>query len=315
MKNTFVVDKFNLNFEKPENSIYVSYSQFSTFSKCQLQWKLKYIDKIKEDEPSIHAVFGTSMHNVIQYWLQVLYNETVKKADSLDFKEMLLTELKQNYASDVEKYQRHFSNKEQLTEFFIDGYETLQYLRKKRKIYFDRKNEQLIGTEIPIQIATDEKRPNVLLIGFLDLVILDLRTDTFKIWDLKTSTKGWSKWDKEDKVKTSQLLLYKLFFSKQYNIPIEKVNVEYLILKRKIDEDSLWPQRRVQTFSPSQGSISYNKVQRDFQVFLDSCFLPDGSYNTMFNYKAIAGKNGWNCKFCEYRDRNDLCPKQDRLNV
>lgn len=315
MKNTFNVDKFNLNFEKPKDSTYVSYSQYSTFSKCQLAWKLKYIDKIKEDAPSIHAVFGTSMHNVIQYWLQVLYTETVKKADSLDFKELLLTELKQNYAADVEKYQKHFSNKEELTEFFVDGYEGLQYLRKKRTTYFDRKNEELIGIEVPVQISTDETRPTVLLIGFLDIVIRDKTSNVFKIFDLKTSTKGWSKWDKEDKIKTSQLLLYKLYFSKQYNIPIEKVNVEYLILKRKIDQDSLWPQRRVQTFSPSQGNISYNKVQKDFQSFLDVCFLPDGSYNAAFNYKAIAGKNGWNCKFCEFRDRTDLCPKQNRFTI
>jgi len=314
MKSTFINGNFEqINIEKPENSIYVSYSQYSTFQSCQMQWKLKYIDKFKDDIPSIHAVFGNAMHNTVQNWLKILYTDTVKSADALDFKEILLSELKNNYAADVEKYQRHFSTKEELTEFFIDGLETLQYLRKKRKVYFDRKHEELIGIEVPILIPVDDNRKNVLLMGFLDVVIRDKFKSKFKILDLKTSTRGWTKWDKENKTKTSQLLLYKIYFAKQYNIPIDEIEVEYLILKRKIDEDSLWPQHRTQSFAPSQGSISYNRVARDFQKFIDSCFLPDGSYNRLYAYKAISGKNGWNCKFCPFKDNYDLCPKENRI--
>lgn len=311
-KETFIVDKFHLPLEKPTNATYISYSQYSNYQKCPRSWKLKYIDKIKESVPSIHAIFGTSMHNVIQNWLQVMFMETVKKSEELNFDSMLLQEIKNNYAKDVEKYQRHFSTKEELTEFYLDGLETLKYLRKKRKVYFDRQHQELIGTEIAILIQPDLSRPNVYLNGFLDIVFKDKKGSKFYILDLKTSTRGWKDWDKKDQTKTDQLLLYKIYFSRQYNIPIDQIDVQFIILKRKIDEDSMYPQRRVQTFNPSQGSISYNKTLKSFEAFINQCFLPDGSYNTEREYLAIS-KEGWNCKFCEFKDREDLCPKSNRL--
>lgn len=312
-KASFVISEFDLNLEKPNNCIYISYSQYSQYQKCPLSWKLKYIDKFKIDEPSIHSVFGTSMHNVIQSYLQVLMNETVKKSDELDFDKMLLTELKQNYASDVQKYQKHFSTKEELTEFYIDGLETLKWLRRRRKEYFDRKHWELVGIELPLLLPPDETRSNVILVSYLDIVFRDKNTKKFYIFDLKTSRKGWSQWDKKDETKIDQLLMYKLFFSRQYNVPIESVEVEFYILKRKIEEDSMYPQKRVQTFKPSQGSISYNRTMKNFQKFIDHCFLPDGSYNGLASYKPMAGKNYFNCKFCDFKNREDLCPKQNRI--
>ena len=49
---------------------------------------------------------------------------------------------------------------------------------------------------------------------------------------------GWNKWQKRDKNKTQQLLLYKQFYSQQYNHPVDKIEVEYFIVKRKLFEKS-----------------------------------------------------------------------------
>tara|TARA_R110000868_G_scaffold9099_4_gene46046 strand:+ start:609 stop:1556 length:948 start_codon:yes stop_codon:yes gene_type:complete len=315
MKATYIVDKFDLKIEKPENAKFVSFSQFSSFKKCEHYWKLCHIDKLRDKEDTIHTVFGTAMHNVVQHWLQVLYTKTVKEADALDFKELLSTDLRDQYMIAVEKMGRHFSTPEELSEFFSDGLLTLEYLRKKRTEYFDRKNEELIGTEVPLLIVPDSSKPNVYLMGYLDIVLRDKITGKIKMPDLKTSKEGWKKWDKDDKVKTSQVILYKIYFSKQYNVPEEDIEGSYLILKRKLYEDSLYPQKRTQTFSPPQGSISRNQVQREFQKFLDACFLPDGSYNTLYQYRPITGRNCFNCRFCEFRDREDLCPTDKRITL
>lgn len=314
IKASYILEKFQQEkTQKPENCIYISYSQYSSYQKCPQQWKIKYIDKVKEYTPSIHTVFGTSMHNVVQHWLQVLFTKTVKESEALDFPALLLNELKVNYAADVEKLGNHFSTKEQLTEFYLDGLETLKYLRKKRTNYFDRKNQELVGTELPIYFAPAEDKPNVVLMGFLDIVLKEKKGSKFFIPDLKTSGKGWNKWDKADQTKIDQLLIYKLYFSKQYNIPIEEIEVEFIILKRKIDPDSLYPQKRVQTFKPSQGSISCRKTLKSFEAFITACFLPSGEYNSMFNYPAKMGKNEFNCRFCDYKDRIDLCPTENRI--
>lgn len=313
MKATFIHEKYDLNLERPKNSIYISYSQYAQFQKCPKSWKLKYIDKHKIDEPSIHAVFGTSMHTVIQQYIHTLYSSTVKASDALNFEEMLLNEIKKNYALDCEKYKKHFSTKEELMQFYVEGLEALKFLRKKRSMFFDKKDWELIGIELPLVIAPDKKRGSVTLLSYLDLVFRKKRENKFLILDLKTSTRGWNDFAKKDQTKTNQLLLYKIYFAEQYNIPVDQVEVEFYILKRQINEDSMYPERRIQTFKPTQGSITVKKAKESFQKFIDSAFLPDGSYNIETYYPAIAGNLGNNCRFCDFRDRDDLCPFKERI--
>ena len=114
------------------------------------------------------------------------------------------------------------------------------------------------------------------MVGYLDIVILDEFTNTLKIYDIKTSTMGWNKWMKKDENKTQQLLLYKQFYSKQYNHPIDKIEVEYFIVKRKLYENLDFPQKRVQKFSPASGTVSMNKVARRLDSFLDGAFTESG---------------------------------------
>ena len=49
-------------------------------------------------------------------------------------------------------------------------------------------------------------------VGFIDLVMKDTRNGRFKVIDIKTSTKGWNKYVKQDKIKSDQILLYKKVF-------------------------------------------------------------------------------------------------------
>ena len=56
---------------------------------------------------------------------------------------------------------------------------------------------------------------NVLYNGFLDVVMYHEPTNTFKIIDIKTSTRGWREKEKKDENKQFQLILYKHFFSEQ----------------------------------------------------------------------------------------------------
>ena len=63
---------------------HISYSQLSSFENCPKQWYLTYVKNLAPYKPSIHAVFGTAMHETIQTWLDVLYNDTIKKANEMD---------------------------------------------------------------------------------------------------------------------------------------------------------------------------------------------------------------------------------------
>ena len=279
----------------------ISYSQYSQWSNCPHKWKLNYIDKLSQFTDSIHTMFGTSMHEVLQTYLTVMYNDTVKMADALPLQEMLLHRMKYNYTTIMEKNGGvEFCTQADMEEFYQHGLVILEWFKKKRANYFSKKNYELVGIEVPINYDL----PNdIKFIGYMDVVIYDNFRDRYKIIDIKTSTMGWNKYMKGDKNKTDQLLLYKQFYGAQNDIPLDKIDVEYFIVKRKLYEKVDFPQRRIQTFSPANGKPSINKVMNNLNQFIDESFI-NGEYNTEHTYIKQPSKK--NCRFCEF-NQTEYC--------
>ena len=278
----------------------ISYSQLSMFSECPQRWKLNYIDKVTESEPSIHLLFGTAMHEVIQTWLEVMYHDSVKNANKLNLEQRLHDKMMELFKQGKEEYGKNPCTLEEMREFFQDGVNILDFLKKRRADYFSKRGYKLIGCEVPIDV---DLKKNVNIVGYLDLVILDEHTDTITIYDIKTSTQGWNKWMKKDENKTQQLLLYKQFYSKQYNHPIERINVEYFIVKRKLWENAMFPQKRVQKFSPASGTVSMNKVAKRLNTFLDLAFDDEGN---KISENIIPTPSKKACKWCEF-NQTEYC--------
>ena len=278
----------------------ISYSQLSMFSECPLRWKLNYIDDLSVSEPSIHLLFGTAMHEVIQKYLEVMYFDSVKNANKLNLEQRLHDKMMEQFKIDKEAYGKDPCTLEQLRECFQDGVEILDFIKRKRGEYFSKRGYKLIGCEVPIEVML---KKNIKMVGYLDLVILDEVSNTLKIYDIKTSTRGWNKWMKKDENKTQQLLLYKQFYSKQYNHPIDKIEVEYFIVKRKLWEEAMFPQKRVQKFSPASGKPSMNKVAKRLNTFLDLAFDDNGE-RISENIVPTPSKKA--CKFCEFK-KTEYC--------
>ena len=265
------------------------------FSECPERWKLNYVDKLRVFETNIFLIFGTAMHEVIQTWLEVMYNDSIKNADKLNLEQRLHDKLIEGFKKAKEEEGKDPCTKEQLKEFFQDGIDILDFVKKRRADYFSKRGYKLIGCEVPIDV---DLRKNVKMVGYLDIVILDEYHNTLKIYDIKTSTQGWNKWQKKDENKTQQLLLYKQFYAKQYNHPIDKIEVEYFIVKRRLWENAMFPQKRVQKFSPASGTVSMNKVAKRLDTFLDLAFDDNGEQITD-NIIATPSKKA--CKWCEFR--------------
>jgi hypothetical protein len=242
-----------------------------------------------------------------------MYTESVKKADELDLNEMLRTKMFEAYKQAIAEQQEHFSNKNQLTEFYSDGIAILDYIKKNRSRYFSARNEELVGIEVPIYHPVVSNNDSVLLMGFLDVVIRNKTTDRIKIIDIKTSTTGWNKHQKADKLKASQLILYKEYFSAQYGFDVEKIDILYMIVKRKLPEGAMFAQRRIQEFQPASGKPTRNKLKQQLADWVSISFNEDGTYNEERVYNAITGKNKKNCKYCEYAKRDELCPISKRI--
>ena len=291
-----------VNFAVEKN---ISYSQLSMFTQCPKKWSLQYRDGHKVSEQSIHMTFGTALHEVIQHYIDKIYEVSGAAADRIDLEELFEDTLRKCYAEDYKKNNNeHFSSPTELREFFEDGKEILKFIKKKRNLYFKKKGTYLVGCEVPIVVAPNLRLNRVKYMGYLDIVLYNETLDTFKIIDIKTSTKGWNKWAKKDESKQFQLILYKHFFSKQYNIPIEKIDIEFFIVRRKVYVDGDYPQKRVQQFYPASGKVKINKAKNNLNEFINKAFNLDGSYkDTIFPAKP----SKWNCTFCPFKDNMELC--------
>ena len=273
----------------------ISYSQYNQWVTCPYKWKLNYIDKLSVWTDSIHTLFGTSMHEVLQTYLTVMYNDTIKTADALPLKKMLLHRMKTNYTQIMEKNGGEvFCEQSDMEEFYNHGLLILEWFKKKRNMYFSKKGYELVGIEVPVDYDLPDK---IKFIGYIDVIIYDTVRDRYKIIDIKTSTMGWNKYQKADKTKTDQLLLYKHFYGAQHDIPVDKIDVEYFIVKRKLYEKVDFPQRRVQTFQPASGKPSINKLMNNLNQFIGESFI-DGEYNLKHNYIKQPSKK--NCRYCEF---------------
>ena len=283
----------------------ISYSQMSMYLQCPKKWALQYRDGHKVPSFSINMTFGTSIHETVQNYLHVLYNESGVKADTINLEEYFEDRFRENYSKGYKDNKNvHFSNPEEMREFYDDGLAILEFIKKKRGEYFSLKGWHLVGIEIPIVISPDKRYSNVLFNGFIDLVLYHEPTEQFVIYDIKTSTRGWGDKEKKDEIKQAQILLYKSFFSELFGVPEDHIDVEFFIVKRKIWEQSEFPQKRIQQFTPANGKTKVKKAKSSLTTFIDEVFNLDGSYKST-EHQAQPGKS--NCNYCPYKDKKDLC--------
>lgn len=287
--------------EVKKKNKYVSYSQFSTWHQCPQKFKLERIDKIGEYASNIHLVFGSAMHETIQDFLEIMYGETKKMALSIDLEDQLLVNMKRNFLIEQKKMEGKLPCSEnELHEFYKDGCNILGTFRNKLNKFYPKSGYELVGNEIKLE---KEVKTGVLFVGYIDVVLYDIIADKIIIIDIKTSTKGWSKYQKMDKTKTSQMLIYKRYYSDLMNVPVDKISVEYHILKRKVGEYNGFPLPRISKFVPANGSVSMNSSWKAFMEFVDYVYDDDGNYNV----QKYPTKTSRLCDWCEYKSSGH-CP-------
>jgi Holliday junction resolvase-like predicted endonuclease len=232
----------------------------------------------------------------------------------LDLRGILQNKLREEYVKCVtEMGGEHFSNPLQLAEYLEDGVAILEWFKKRRAQYFSSKNWELVGIELDLCTQASEKNPSVYWYGFIDVVMRNTATNHIVLFDIKTSRGGWNKYQKADNLKAAQLVAYKNYFSKQFGTPVDHIDVEFFIVKRKLIEDSMFPQKRIQNYRPASGSVTQKKVQRQIDAFVEKCFDVEGNKNAEASYMAISGKGDKNCKYCPFKTDYANCPKENRI--
>ena len=268
----------------------VSFSQYSTFLKCPQKWYLDYVKNLRVKDDNINTTFGTAIHHAFQTYLTSLYKEGVGIADSLDVKKLFLDKFNEEIkkVKDVKE--------EEFTDFIFDGNDIVDTFCKSanRLKYFPTKEYELIGIEIPLEIPI---KNNVEFVGFIDIVLKEKDKEYYRIIDFKTSSSGWNSYMKEDVSKLAQLHLYKSVYSKKFNVPLNNIEVEFFIVKRKLYENVSFPQSRIQVFKPSAGPTIIKESIKSFVEFLDYGFTPEGNYNETNQYIKVPGNGKKHCKY------------------
>ena len=271
----------------------VSFSQYSTFLKCPQKWYLDYVKNLRVKDDNINTTFGTAIHHAFQTYLTSLYKEGVGIADSLDVKKLFLDKFNEEIkkVKDVKE--------EEFTDFIFDGNDIVDTFCKSanRLKYFPTKEYELIGIEIPLEIPI---KNNVEFVGFIDIVLKEKDKEYYRIIDFKTSSSGWNSYMKEDVSKLAQLHLYKSVYSKKFNVPLNNIEVEFFIVKRKLYENVSFPQSRIQVFKPSAGPTIIKESIKSFVEFLDYGFTPEGNYNETNQYIKVPGNGKKHCKYCTH---------------
>jgi len=227
------------------------------------------------------------MHEALQTYLGCMFNFTIKEADEQNIEDLLRRKMKEFYQKEiVETEKLHLVSRDDMVEFYMQGEEIIDYFRKKRSDYFNKKGWSLLGIEERLAIPI---RGDLHFLGFLDVVLKDEISGKIKIIDIKTATMGWNKYQKADVVKNDQLLLYKEYYSKKHDVPVEKIDIEFLIFKRKLWEKAEFPQKRIQRHVPANGTPSMNKMRSRFEEFLDACYDESGKVKNI-EYEKCVGK-------------------------
>ena len=140
--------EINYAFEKN-----ISYSQASIYNQCPKRWALHYRDGHKVYDPSIHAVFGTAIHEALQEYLEVMYAESGAAADRLPILDVFEDKFREEYKKTYKKHNKHFSTPKELKEFYDDGVAIIEDFKKLTGI---KRNKDDTGLSIFIPEPHDD---------------------------------------------------------------------------------------------------------------------------------------------------------------
>ncbi len=103
----------------------------------------------------------------------------------------------------------------------------------------------------------------------------------------------------------------------KYNVPIDMIDVEFFILKRKLYENVSFPQSRIQSFVPKNNQKEVAGALNTFSQFITECFHENGTFiEDPKVYLKNPGKAKKNCKYCPHKytncDAKSDIPKEEQ---
>ena len=265
----------------PTDKYNISYSELVEWQDCSWRHKLHQIDKVDLDKPTEHTEYGGIIHDAIEKYLTDDVPLNAEETGKLVVEKLsTIPDFKEEPAVWGASVGPIF---EELPGFLKENFQ----------------NFKVHSAEHELQ-EIFEKKPNRYFKGFIDCVLefdyIDKRKKDpvverkYYILDWKTTAWGWTGDKKRDPQKQMQLVLYKHFWAKKHNIPLDKIKCAWVLLKRTAK-----PGQHIELVPVSVGEKSIERA-------LDSVYRMLGTVE-----KQIFVKNRNSCKYCPY-NLTEHCP-------
>ena len=210
---------------------HISYSEWRNWHICPHYHKLTYIDKVTQFEGNIYTAFGKAIHTVCEYTLTSpkKYKEP-GKIEAL-VKQQFLKELKALPEAAQHDAKANFK----LKEWLVNGLDIIPDLYRGLVDKFGKLGEdwEVLKAEehlyVPITEFTEAEKK---FKGFIDLVVYSKKDEKVHLIDWKTCSWGWRREKKSDKIMAYQLVFYKHFYARKYQVDPKYVDCHFVLLKR-----------------------------------------------------------------------------------
>ena len=210
---------------------HISYSEWKNWHICPHYHKLTYIDKVTQFEGNIFTAFGKALHTVCEYTLTS--PEKYRKAGAIEalVKAQFLKELEALPEGEQQRAKRDFK----LKEWLVSGLEIVPDLYRCLTEKFGKLGEdwEVLKAEeqlyVPITEFTEAEKK---FKGFIDLVVYSKKDEKIHLIDWKTCSWGWKREKKSDTILAYQLVFYKHFYARKYEVDPKDVDCHFVLLQR-----------------------------------------------------------------------------------
>jgi hypothetical protein len=242
----------NEKYMLPTGKHSISYSEAYDWLQCSFRHKLKHIDKILLDKPSIHTEFGSSIHDTLEEFIMTRHSMTEEVVEKTikDFSERML-KLKEIDPSlysekEIEEFSQAIGPILKQVPGWLDEtfpgwlpvateWNLFEEVQNQKEKYFKGFIDCIIKVPVKQRKAINKNSP----MRLSELTGEDHSNDEYQtiILDWKTTSFGWTPDKKRDFQKQLQLVLYKHFWCKLNNLDLTQVKTGFVLLKRTPKKD------------------------------------------------------------------------------
>lgn len=218
----------------PTGKNHISFSEVQTALSCGWKHKLKYVERLEESS-SEHLVYGSAVHEALEYWLlnkdSVWFDHDQNIEGCMSAIKGAFEDIGFNAGGSTAKMKKEWLSPAQTMLEEVPGWMDATF-----------PGWSMVATEIEL-FEPIEGKENIWYKGFVDCVIkvpkkvrAGVKNPTIRytywILDWKTTSWGWDRRKKTDRIKKMQLSLYKHYIAKKLDIPLTDIKCGFVLLKR-----------------------------------------------------------------------------------